>query len=68
MTKKQKTWDDVKRKCKLDDETIRMAKELGMKPRTVLGSHASRRDEPWKSPVGEWIRDLHEKRFKKEGG
>jgi len=34
-----------------------------MSPRALLASNASRRDEPWKSPVDRWVDDLYEKRF-----
>jgi hypothetical protein len=55
MTKHKKrpvTWSLVKYKCKVGDETIRKARELGMSPRTLIASNASRRDEPWKIARG----------------
>jgi hypothetical protein len=66
MTKRKRrpvTWSLVKFRCKVGDDTIRKVKALGMKPRTLLSSNASRRDEPWKSPVDCWIDDLYVKRF-----
>ena len=70
MTKHKKrpaTWSLVKYKCKIGDDTIRKAKELGMSPRALISSNASRRDEPWKAPVADWVDSLHEKRFSKKG-
>ncbi len=64
--KRPATWSLAKYKCKVGDDTIRKAKELGMSPRTLIASNASRRDEPWKSPVAEWVDSLYEKRHGKE--
>jgi hypothetical protein len=66
MMKKKTTWDDVRQKCGLDADTIKMAQQLGMKPHTVMANHASTKQERWKSPTAEWIRDMYEKRFKGE--
>jgi len=63
--KKKATWDDVQRQCGLDTDTIRMARELGMSPRTVIANHASTRQEQWKAPTAEWIQKLYRKRFGK---
>jgi hypothetical protein len=63
--KKKATWDDVQRQCGLDADTIRMARELGMSPRTVIANHASTRQEQWKAPTAEWIQKLYQKRFGK---
>jgi len=65
--KKKATWTNVQRKCGLDAGTIQMARDLGMTPRTVIANYSSSRQERWKVPVAEWIRDLHEKRFGKSG-
>jgi len=64
---KKPTWADAYNKCRLNLETIEMAKKLGMSPRTVISSHASTRSEKWKAPVKEWIHELYEKRFGKDG-
>jgi hypothetical protein len=39
-----------------------MAKELGMKPRTLI-KNVPAKFQPWKAPVSEWIRDLYARRF-----
>ena len=32
MAYKQELWDEAKRKCRLGEEEIRMAKEMGLNP------------------------------------
>jgi len=59
---KSHEWLEAKRRCRLSDEDIRMAKELGFKPRGLIKNIPSR-SQPWKAPVRDWIRDLHAKRF-----
>jgi uncharacterized protein len=55
-------WQEAKRRCGLSDEDVRMAKELGFRPRSLLKNLPSK-SQPWKAPVREWIRDLYAKRF-----
>ncbi len=55
-------WAEARRKCRLDAETVRMAKELGLNPLSLIKNIPNPR-EPWKAPVGEWVRGLYEKRF-----
>src|SRR5204863_8865108 len=43
-------------------EDIRMAKALGMSPKTLMKNNPSP-SQRWKLPVKEWIRELYEKRF-----
>jgi hypothetical protein len=62
---KEQDWAEVKRRCHMTDEGIKMARELGFAPRTLLSSQASLRSEPWKAPVEEWVRSLYEKQAAK---
>jgi hypothetical protein len=39
-----------------------MAKELGISPRSLI-KNIPNRNERWKAPVEDWVRDLHERRF-----
>lgn len=39
-----------------------MAKELGMGPRSLV-KNIPAKSQPWKAPVGQWLRDLYAKRF-----
>ena len=57
-------WVKAKKLCRLNQEEIRMAKELGFTPRALM-KNIPNKNQPWKAPVNEWIRDLHEKRFRK---
>jgi len=50
-------WAEAKRRCRLDADTVRMAKELGLNPRSL-----NIPSQPWKAPVAAWIRELHRKR------
>jgi len=58
--KREDEWKEVKKKCKVGDETIRMAKELGINPRTMI-KNIPNKAEKWKAPVDVWIRDMYEK-------
>jgi len=57
-------WAKAKRLCRLNQEDIRMAKELGFSPRSVMKNRPGK-DQQWKAPVKYWIRDLYEKRQQK---
>jgi hypothetical protein len=52
-------WAKAKQVCRLNMEDIRMAKELGMSPQTLMKNVPSR-TQSWKAPVKVWIRDLYE--------
>lgn len=58
-------WVEVKTKCRLNESEIQMAKQLGLNPRKLIANQASRKDEPWKGSLSDWVRDVYEKRFKK---
>jgi len=55
-------WAEAKRLCRLNNDDVRMARELGMSPRDAIKNRPNR-SEPWKAPVKDWIHDLYEKRF-----
>ena len=55
-------WSEAKRRCRISDEEVRMAKELGISPRSLI-KNIPAKSQPWKAPVREWIRELHTKRF-----
>ena len=55
-------WAKAKTLCRLNMEDVRKAKELGMKPKSLLKNIPSP-SQKWKQPVKYWIRDLYEKRF-----
>ena len=54
-------WAEAARRCRLSPSEVRMAKELGFKPRSLMANIPSPQ-QPWKAPVAEWVRELYEKR------
>ncbi len=65
MNDKNKKWIEAKKKFRLSDMHIQMARELGMNP-TKFGSLANHKQERWKAPLPDFIEDLYYKRFKKD--
>lgn len=61
---KQELWDEAKRKCRLGEEEIRMAKEMGLNPQSLIRNIPNKK-EMWKAPVKDWIHDMYEKRQRK---
>ena len=55
-------WAKAKQVCRLNMEDIRMAKQLGMSPRTLMKNNPSP-SQQWKAPVRVWIRELYAKSF-----
>jgi len=62
---KNKKWVEAKKKFRLSNMHIQMARELGMNPKK-FGELANHRQEPWKAPLPVFIEELYFKRFKKE--
>jgi len=62
--KKGRLWTEAKQRCRLNTEGIRMAKEMGINPRSLIKNIPSK-SQQWKAPVKEWIHDIYEKRQKK---
>jgi hypothetical protein len=65
MNDKNKKWIEAKKKFRLSDIHIQMARELGMNPKK-FGSLANHKQERWKAPLPDFIEDLYCKRFKKD--
>lgn len=59
--KKEAEWKDAKNKCKLNAETLRMAKEMGLNPRSLI-KNIPNKNQQWKAPVNIWIQDMYEER------
>jgi len=62
--KKQTEWAEAKKKCRLNEEKIQMAKEMGLNPRSLIKNIPSK-TQKCKSPVHVWIREMYQKRQKK---
>jgi hypothetical protein len=55
-------WAEAKKRCRLSDEAMQMAKALGIRPRGLI-KNIPAKSEPWKEPVEAWVRALYCKRF-----
>ena len=55
-------WAEAKRLCRLNQNTIAMARALGMGPRSLIKNRATGQ-QLWKAPVQDWVEDLYRRRF-----
>lgn len=62
--KRDQDWVEAKRRCQLNQDDIRKAKELGLNPRKLIKNIPSK-SQQWKAPVKYWIRELYEKQQRK---
>ena len=62
--KKDRLWAEAKRRCGLNADDVRMAKEMGLNPRSLIKNIPSK-TEQWKLPVKHWIREMYQKRQEK---
>lgn len=64
MAYKPEEWAEAKKKCRLNDEDIRIAKEMGLNPRSLI-KNIPNKSEPWKAPVKNWLYDMYNRRLEK---
>ena len=64
MAYTEQQWQEAKKKCRLNNEDIALAKRLGLNPRSLIKNIPSK-SEPWKAPVKDWLHEIDEKRQKK---
>jgi hypothetical protein len=64
IPQKEQKWIKARAQFHLSHAHIQMARELGMNP-DGFGKLANHRQQPWKTPLPEFIEDLYFKRFKK---
>lgn len=64
MAYSDELWKKAKAKCRLSTEDIERAKRLGINPKSLM-KNVPNKSEPWKAPVGVWLREIEEKRNKK---
>lgn len=55
-------WIEVRRRHRLSDAQVQMARELGLNPKKI-GSLDNHRQEPWKAPLPDFIATMYERRF-----
>ncbi len=65
MSSKISDWIKAKKKYRLSDVHIQMARDLGMNPKK-FGSLANNKQEKWKAPLSEFIEEIYLKKFRKE--
>lgn len=57
MNHKEKAWKEAKIRCRLNDDEIQLAKQLGMSPKSLLKNIPGPK-EYWKLSVKQWIHSL----------
>ena len=60
----EQIWQEAKKKCRLNNEDIELAKRLGLNPRSLI-KNIPNKSEPWKAPVKIWLHEIDAKRRKK---
>lgn len=65
MAVKLEKWLVAKKKHRLSDKHVQMARELGLNP-DKLGKIDNHKQETWKAPLPQFIEEIYFKRFKKE--
>lgn len=65
MSFKPEQWLEAKKRFRLSDKHIQMARELGLNPKK-FGSLDNHDQESWKAPLPQFIENIYFKRFKRE--
>jgi hypothetical protein len=58
----EQQWAKAQRRCRLSDEALRMAKELGLNPMSLIKNIPSPKQQ-WKVSVEEWVREMYRRRY-----
>lgn len=61
--KRDELWQDAKRRCRLSAEAVRMAREMGLNPLSLIKNIPSP-TQRWKAPVEVWVREMYEDRHR----
>ena len=64
MSNKIEKWIEARRKFRLSDKHLQMARELGLNP-DKLGKLNNHKQEPWKVPLKDFIEEIYFRQFKK---
>jgi hypothetical protein len=64
MAYSEPMWQEAKRKCRLNNADLELAKRLNLNPRSLI-KNIPNKSEPWKAPVSDWLHEIDEKRRKK---
>ncbi len=65
MAHSKEKWDEAKKRCRLNNEDIRKAKEMGLNPKSLI-KNIPAKSQSWKAPVNIWIRDMYDERHNKK--
>lgn len=64
MAYSEALWKEAKKKCRLSNEDIKIAKELGLNPKSLI-KNIPNKSEQWKAPVSVWLREMQKERLEK---
>lgn len=64
MAYPDKLWKEAKLRCRLNEDDIRIAKEMGLNPKSLIKNIPGKQQQ-WKLPVKEWLRDMWDDRQEK---
>jgi len=64
IPEKYQVWIEARKRCRLSDAHIQMARELGLNPHK-FDKYANEKQEPWKKPLPVFIEEMYFKRFGK---
>jgi hypothetical protein len=65
IPEKYQVWIDTRKRYRLSDAHIQMARELGMNPKK-FGKIANEKQEPWKEPLPVFIERIYVEHFDRE--
>ena len=60
--KRNTEWKEAKKRCRLNAETVQMAKKLGLNPKSLI-KNIPNKSQGWKKPVYLWIREMYQERY-----
>ena len=60
----EQMWQNAKKKCRLNDADIALAKRLGLTSQSLIKNIPSK-NEPWNAPVSVWLYEMDAKQQKR---
>ena len=64
MAYSEQDWKKAKKLCRLNEEDIRIAREMGLNPKSLM-KNIPGKDQQWKAPVRQWLWSIWEDRQEK---
>ena len=64
MAYPESQWKKAKSLCRLNDNDICIAKEMGLNPKSLI-KNIPNKQQAWKLPVNQWLREMWEDRQEK---